>query len=381
MATGFTTTGSDFDAQFIRREFFQEGQLYGSGLNSYGDLGTNDSTDYSSPVQTIAAGLNWKSITTGQAFAAGIKTDGTLWLWGRNSYGQLGTNDTTHRSSPVQTISAGNNWKQVSAMRYHSCAIKTDGTLWTWGFNQYGQLGDNTGVTKSSPVQTIATDANWKQVAAGYTHSAAIKTDGTLWLWGQNYGYLGDGTGTRKSSPVQTISAGNNWKQVSCGKSTAAIKTDGTLWMWGYNGQGQLGDNTITDRSSPVQTISTGNNWKQVSSGLYHISAIKTDGTLWVWGQNSYGQLGVNDIVNRSSPVQTVAGGTNWKQTASAYRGNIYGIKTDGTLWGWGWNLGGVLRDGTATKKSSPIQMTAGGNDWRQVSGGDVYVFTLNTIT
>jgi len=142
--------------------------------------------------------------------------------------------------------------------------------------------------------------------------------NGKLWTWGNNYyGQLGDNTGTDRSSPVQTITGGTNWKQVSCGsRSTAAIKTDGTLWTWGYNLYGQLGDNTGTDRSSPVQTITGGTSWKQVSCGRYFTAAVKTDGTLWAWGDNGYGELGDNTGTSRSSPVQTITGGSNWKQVA-----------------------------------------------------------------
>ena len=179
----------------------------------------------------------------------------------------------------MQTIAAGTNWKQVSSGRHHTAAIKTDGTLWLWGRNSYGQLGDNTIAAKSSPVQTIAGGTNWKLVGCGQYHIAAIKTDGTLWLWGQNsFGRLGDNTVVNKSSPVQTISAGTNWKQVSSGAyHTAAIKTDGTLWTWGYNNFGTLGDNTVANRSSPVQTIAGGTNWKLVSGGSYHTAAIRED--------------------------------------------------------------------------------------------------------
>ena len=150
----------------------------------------------------------------------------------------------------------------------------------------------------------------------------AIKTDGTLWTWGYNaFGELGDNTTTNKSSPVQTVAGGTNWKQISGGSGTAAIKTDGTLWMWGYNSSGQLGTNDTTDRSSPVQTVAGGTNWKQAFcnktlSGAF-TSGIKTDGTLWMWGDNSNdGNLGTNNLTSSSSPVQTVAGGTNWRMVS-----------------------------------------------------------------
>jgi alpha-tubulin suppressor-like RCC1 family protein len=294
------------------------------GNNGAGQLGTNDVIKRSSPIQTVSAGTNWKQVSCGQQHVGAIKTDGTLWMWGRNDTGgQLGTNDTTSRSSPVQTVSGGNNWKQVSGGLYHTAAIKTDGTLWIWGNNGLGELGDNSRVSKSSPIQTVTGGNNWKQVWAGNGNTAAIKTDGTLWLWGGNgWGQLGTNDTNSRSSPIQTVAGGNNWKQVSgIGRrgftnatAIAAIKTDGTLWMWGINTNGELGTNDRTSRSSPIQTVTGGTNWKQVSGGAANIAAIKTDGTLWLWGDGSYGALGTNDTTPRSSPIQTVATGGNWKQ-------------------------------------------------------------------
>jgi alpha-tubulin suppressor-like RCC1 family protein len=321
-------------------------------------------------VQTIAGGTNWQHVVTGAYHIAAIKTDGTLWTWGNNSNGQLGDNTSIAKSSPVQTIAGGTNWKQLAGA-HHIAAIKTDGTLWLWGGNSSGQLGDNTATPKSSPVQTISGGTNWKQVACGTSHTAAIKTDGTLWTWGWNpFGQLGDNTTTDKSSPVQTIAGGTNWQHVVTGAyHIAAIKTDGTLWTWGYNNYGQLGNNTATPKSSPVQTISGGTNWKQVAGGVYQTAAIKTDGTLWSWGRNDYGQLGDNTNANKSSPVQTIAAGTNWKLVAGGWY-HTAAIKTDGTLWTWGNNPSGGLGDNTTTSKSSPVQTISGGTNWKQLAGG-----------
>jgi len=196
-----------------------------------------------------------------------------LWTWGYGTQGQLGTNTTTDKSTPVTTSAGGTNWKQVSTGRYHCAAIKTDGTLWTWGVGGLGApgaLGDNTATNKSTPVTTFAGGTNWKQVSAGSQHCAAIKTDGTLWTWGDgSQGKLGDNNSTtNKSTPVTTFAGGTNWKQVSGGgQHCAAIKTDGTLWTWGRGNEGQLGDNTATNKSTPVTTSAGGTNWKQVSAG------------------------------------------------------------------------------------------------------------------
>ena len=364
--------GADIGDLLVARDIFSEGGLWTWGYDAYGGLGDSSLVDKSSPVQTIAAGTNWKQVAGGAYNTAAIKTDGTLWTCGYNIYGQLGNSSISHRSSPVQTISAGTNWKQVAGGFFHTAAIKTDGTLWTWGINGYGQLGDSTIVSKSSPVQTIAANTtNWKQVSCGGNHTAAIKTDGTLWTCGYNgYGQLGDSTLVSKSSPVQTIAANTTWKQVACGSThTAAIKTDGTLWTWGYNQNGELGNSSISYRSSPVQTIAGGTNWKQVAGGTYHTAAIKTNGTLWTWGRGAFGPLGDSTTLSKSSPVQTIAGGTNWKQVfCGGYHTAV--IKTDGTLWSWGYNVFGGLGDSTTTDKSSPVQTIAGGTNWKQVSCG-----------
>jgi alpha-tubulin suppressor-like RCC1 family protein len=355
------------------------------GYNNDGQLGDNTIASKSSPIQTIAYGANWKQASAELYHIAAVKTDGTLWCWGRNLYGQLGDNTTVKKSSPIQTTAFGTNWKQVACGYQFTAAIKADGTLWTWGANS-GQIGDNTVTPRSSPVQTVAFGTNWKQVACGSYHMAAIKTDGTLWSWGfGTSGQLGDNAAVSRSSPVQTVTFGTNWKQVACGDlHTAATKQDGTLWVWGYNKDnsntfiaGQLGDNSgVTARSSPVQTVAFGTNWKQVTCNQANVSAVKTDGTLWSWGFGTSGQLGDNAAVSRSSPVQTVAFGTNWKQATCGWN-NTFGIKIDGTLWSWGTNTNGGLGDNTITNRSSPVQTILYGNTWKSIISGNEFTAAI----
>jgi len=313
--------------------------VWGVNSSTSGNLGDNTSVNRSTPVTTIAGGTNWKQVANGSNHTVAVKTDGTLWGWGRNDSGQTGTDAGSFLTSinPVSTLTS--NWKQVSCGNSYTAAVKTDGTLWVWGSPQGGRLGNNENTInyRFTPVTTFAGGTNWKQVACGNAHTAAIKTDGTLWTWGTNSsGQLGDNTTTNRLTPVTTFAGGTNWKQVANGSNhTAAIKTDGTLWTWGSNTNGELGDNTTTQRNTPVTTFAGGTNWKQVAGGINNTAAIKTDGTLWIWGNNSSGNLGDNTTISRSTPVTTFAGGANWKQVSSCIGGNhTAAIRTSDDLQG-----------------------------------------------
>ena len=370
----------DLDDLYVRREIFSEGGLFGWGSGANGALGINATADRSSPVQTVSSGTNWEQVSSSTYFptTTGIKSDGTLWLWGCGANGQLGNNSTLNQSSPVQTVSTGTNWKQVTTGLAYTAALKSDGTLWLWGSGGTGQLGNNSTITSSSPVQTVTTGANWYQVATGHSNSAATKNDGTLWVWGCGAnGAIGNNSTINRSSPVQTVSTGTNWKQVSVGFSNlASVKTDGTLWLWGCNLSGVLGNNSSVNQSSPVQTVSTGTNWKQVSITGYHSAAIKTDGTLWLWGDAAFGKLGTNAATYHSSPVQTISTGTNWKKVTTGWN-HTAAIKTDGTLWLWGENSCGTLGDNSTINKSSPVQSLVQGYNWKDVNAGCYNTFGI----
>jgi hypothetical protein len=375
----FTENGIvyDFYDVFVPAENFRQPSLFTWGLNSSGQLGTNNVTTRSTPVTTFAGGTTWKSLCQSgdrPDHIAAIKTDGSLWIWGNNDRGHLGNNTLAYRSTPVTTFAGGNNWKQVACSGYNTAAIKTDGSLWVWGSNIAAQLGINSGVNfnQQTPVTTFAGGNNWKSVACGRTHTAAIKTDGSLWVWGDNTdGRLGINATTNRSTPVTTFAGETNWKSVACGENyISAIKTDGTLWTWGGNANGQLGINNTDNRSTPVTTFSGGTNWKQVNCGRVHTAAIKTDGTIWNWGRNNDGQLGTGDGTQRNTPVIPNPGGTNWK-SVSCGESHTTATKTDGTLWVWGANSSGQLGINIgAGNRLSAVTTFAGGNNWKQVSSG-----------
>jgi len=385
MPSGFQINGSDVDDLFVSRDIFSQGGIMTWGDNTYLQLGYPTGSTRTTPGYMTTQRPNWRQISVGDSACMAVKTDGTIWGWGSQGSGNIGNNfiADVYTATPAQEWFASTTWKQVVNGGSGGGGIKSDGTLWTWG--SPGSNGNNTQNYNYTPAQIYGGGNNWKQIARGiYGWMAGIKTDGTLWTWGGNfYGSLGNGNVTGTSSPAQTVAGGTNWKLVSCGyNSMAAIKTDGTLWMWGDNSNGQLGDGTTISKSSPVQVATGGTNWKQVSVGDYFTVAIKTDGTLWTWGINDKGQLAngtSSSFPYISSPVQSIYNTVTWKQV-SAGRQYAGGIKTDGTLWMWGYNQVSQLGDGTTTNRSSPVQILVGGVNlkWKQVSCG--YVQTTAAI-
>jgi alpha-tubulin suppressor-like RCC1 family protein len=182
------------------------------------------------------------------------------------------------KSSPVSVVGGFTDWCNVSVGVQHTAAVRTNGSLWAWGNNGGGRLGDNTIVSKSSPVSVVGGFTDWCHVSAGGGFTAAIRTNGTLWTWGLNsQGQLGDNTAVSRSSPVSVVGGFTDWCQVSAGSShTAALRTTGSLWTWGCNGAGQLGDNTVVAKSSPVSVVGGFTNWCQVSAGGEHTAAINS---------------------------------------------------------------------------------------------------------
>jgi alpha-tubulin suppressor-like RCC1 family protein len=350
-----------------------DGSLWAWGANWSGLLGDGSTVDRLSPE---LIGTGYSKISAGRFASFAIKTDGTLWAWGLNSEvpaasyaGMLGDGTTTDQLTPVQT---GNDFAEVVAGWFGGAAIKRDGTLWTWGQNgSIGMLGDG------DPTPHIALTprqiaSGFVQVAGSQAHFLALKADGSLWAWGANdSGQLGDGTFENRATPTYidsgfvTVTAGEYF--------SLGIKTDGSLWAWGTHAYGQLGLGLAGTAKDPDATVATmyyprptlvGQDFVAVTTGSYHTHAIKRDGSLWGWGMAAWGAVGDGlpdtdaDGTGRIVPVPTQIGTGYWKTTNGGGNNNGFALKPDGSLWAWGWNGPiGMLGDGTTEDRLAPVNI------------------------
>jgi uncharacterized repeat protein (TIGR01451 family) len=339
------------------------GGTYSLALKADGTVwtwGWNELGDGTAASRWLPAQVN--GLTGVAAIAAGgshnvaLKRDGTVWTWGANSAGQLGDGSITERrTTPVQ-VNGLAGAAAVAAGSWHSLALKSDGTIWAWGGNESGQVGDGATTYRSTRIQ-VGGVSGVKAVAGGAEHSAALERDGTVWTWGANeFGQLGDGTTTTRPTPgpvswlteVAAIAAGDG--------HNLALKDDGTVWAWGSNWHGQLGDAATSSRPTPVPGPVSGlSQVAAIAAGDGHNLALKDDGTVWAWGSNSAGQLGAQTTTkNRSTPVRVT--GLSEVVGIAAGRGRSLALTRDGTVWAWG--NGYLLYDGYGTTSGmAPVQV------------------------
>jgi alpha-tubulin suppressor-like RCC1 family protein len=337
------------------------GTLWAWGNNDNGAVGDNTIINRSSPVQ-IGTDTDWTFISAGAFHTLALKSNGTLWNWGSGFTGQLPDGRIANLSSPTQ-VGSLTNWSKIYSGRFHSVAINTSGEIYTVGLNSSIAITVNE-FSRSSPVQ-IGTDTDWSDISAYSNNSGAIKTNGTLWVWGNNSeGQLGQNDRFSRSSPTQ-VGTGTDWsyfpKLGARRWGLMATKTNGTTWGSGYGFDGAYADDTNITRSSPIQIGSIA--WSKITSG-FHTIGMDSSGSLYSWNQSSGNSaiLGRETELgqNRSSPVQ-VGSATNWV-SSSLGSNHTMAIKTDGTLWGWGNNTAFQMGDGTQRSRSSPVQIgTASG--------------------
>lgn len=303
---------------------------------------------------TVFASSSFPVVSAGSAHSLAVRSDGSVWAWGYNGHGQLGDGTRTDISKPLQLKTIDGVKAAVSAGSGYSLAVKHDGTVWAWGRNSSGQLGIGTTTDVIRPVQVSGLNGI-VAVDTGFAHSLALKSDGTVWAWGHNeHGQLGDGTLTNKYAPVQ-VSGLTGVVAISAGHAySMAVKRDGTVWAWGLNDWGQLGDNSTVNRNRPVK-VALLTNVAMVSAGRNHTLALKDDGTVWAWGRNHNGQLGIGTRTSRIAPTEVpeLAGVVD----ISAGEDFSMAVKVNGTIWSWGFNGYGQLGDGTISDRIRPVQL------------------------
>ncbi|WP_434781934.1 PKD domain-containing protein [Corallococcus caeni] len=318
-----------------------------------------------SPVAFIAAGGAHNLV---------VRQDGTAAAWGHNGYGQLGDGTHVDRLLPVPVQAQGfTGTTALSATAYHTLALKQDGTLWAWGYNDSGQLGDAVDAVRMTP--TLVTGlTGTTALASGTYHSLALKHDGTVWAWGlNNLGQLGDGTTVNRTEPMPVTGLTGVTALAASTYHSLALKQDGTVWTWGYNSSGQLGDGTTTSHFTPAQVQGlTG--VSAIAAGLTHSLALKHDGTVWAWGRNTDGQLGNGAAVNSPVPVQALRLTGASAIAAGAY--HSLALKQDGTAWTWGRNSAGQLGDGTVEGSLTPVKVQ-GLTTVTALAGGDAHSLAL----
>lgn len=247
------------------------------GFNIAGQLGNNTSvTTASSPVSVVGGFTDWTDIAQGWYHCLGLRANGTAWAWGTNGSGELGNGDTTRRSSPVSVIGGFTDWTNITGGTYFSVGVRANGTAWAWGLNSVGNLGDNSITNRSSPVSVVGGFTDWVQVDAGSGCTLGLRANGTLWAWGGNTrGQLGDGTTTNRSSPVSVVGGFTDWVQASISYTGVGLRANGTAWAWGRNVLGQIGNSTTTSTSSPVSISGGISDWVLVSAGYNHSAAVR----------------------------------------------------------------------------------------------------------
>lgn len=317
-----------------------------------------------------ATGTTWSYLAGGSSFGFGIKPDGTLWAWGSNTYGQLGDGTTTSRYSPVQ-VGTATNWSKVAGGLGFAMGIRTDGTLWAWGLNGNGQFGNGTYVSSSTPVQ-IGVATNWSTVSCGIASSYVRTTANTLYVCGLNdQSQLGDG-GTTQNPTLTLLTVGGTtvskvvaWSQ---GRTVLALTTTGKIYGWGLNTSGALGTADNLTKTTPTQENSAATDWADIAVGIENGYAIKTNGKLYATGVGAFGSNANAGTGNLNAFTQEALLATTWSKVYADYY-SVYGIRTDSTLWAAGYNFNGQLGDSTTTNRTSFTQVGANTALWSSAAG------------
>lgn len=356
------------------------GQLRAWGDNYFAQLGTGHiNTGYTYPISVSSDFTDWAAIATGVSGGSALRSNGEIWSWGNNSRGDIGDGSVTQRTRPVRESTHSSDWTDIAKGRYHTMALKSNGEVWSWGTNQNGEQGNGDIYSDTLRKPTLNRDKEYIEIAAGLSYSCGIDSGHRLWCVGRNDdGQLGNNSIEDTIVPVQENSMSTDWKIVRAGTfHTVAIKNDGTLWGWGDNEYGQLGVGRDTHRIRvPTQESTMSTDWIDVSVSSPNIKSssytlgLKSNGEVWGWG-SSFNQLCIEKVGSsdyKKVPIKISADSTSWKAISAGNYHSMF-IKDDNTLWGCGYNSDGKLGIGSTTVTST-ITEVSGGGYWAAVDAG-----------
>ena len=296
-------------------------------------------------------------IDAGSVHSVLIK-NGTVWGWGYNSRGQLGDNSTTSRRTPVSILGVNKTFCSIAGGYYHSLGLDKNGRVWGWGHNYYGQLGDNSITSRCTPVSILGLNKTFCSIAGGQYHSLGIDNNGRVWGWGLNdQGQLGDNSVKLRRTPVSILGLNKTFCSIDGGGSKSlGLDKYGRVWCWGSNFFGQLGDNSTTNRCTPVSILGGNKTFCSIAGGYRHSLGLDKNGRVWGWGYNGRGQLGDNSITDRCTPVSILGVNKTFCSIVGGYYHSL-GLDKDGRVWGWGFNNKGQLGDNSITSRLTPVRV------------------------
>jgi alpha-tubulin suppressor-like RCC1 family protein len=354
------------------------------GLNLEGELGDGTTADRSR-YGDIKVGNNVVQVAAGYFHALAVRSDGTVWAWGDNADGQLGDGTRTNRGTPAQVTGLTGVFTQVAAGPAYSLALRSDGTVWAWGDNQFGQLGNGTTGPDAVTPGRVAVLNGVTRISAGYGFALALRSDGIVFAWGLNdVGELGNSTMPSSPKPVKIaglsqvtgIAAGEN---AAVATESSGISAATSVWTWGANEWGQLGDGTTVGHATPGRVTGIPASVAGVAAGTEYTAILGADGSVWGMGYNGLGQLNIPlQFTPVTRPVNGIAAGSGITQI-SAGDTHVLALKSNGTVLAWGSDISGELGNGTVTHDAGPVQVT-GLTDATQIAAGYQSSYAVHTV-
>jgi alpha-tubulin suppressor-like RCC1 family protein len=349
------------------------------GRNDRGQLGDGTTTSRTTPVDAIGLSSGMTSVAAGDSHSCATTAGGDVRCWGGNDWGQLGDGTAVQRPTPVAVSGLATAVSRVAAGYDHTCALGADGTVQCWGADVYGQLGAGAHLKLLAPGDVQRLSSGVVQVVAGSSHTCAVTASGSVTCWGSNTdGQLGDDTNLTRSSPVEVPGASTAAIAAGGGSHTCVLTAAGGVKCWGRNNEGQLGDGTTTPRTTPVNVSGLASGAVAVATGLYHTCAITGVGGVKCWGDNSTYQLGDSSGIGRSTPVD-VGGLASGVAGVAAGESHTCALTTAGGVKCWGRNHEGQLGDGTMAVSAIPVDVAGLASGVVAIAAGQQHTCALTS--